>query len=385
MRSRSVTDEPRTSTWLDVIAFVFTFVLGVLAYFAIRLWSGGEAQTSTTAALIVLMLSYSAAVIWVPRLRIRMDQAGDNSYYLGLLFTLSSMAFALYDFRTVTQQAASAAGVQQIISNFGIALATTIAGIFLRVALHQMRLDPADLEAMTRIELTEAAERLRSTLETITTDLGRFHLELQQRSADVFTEVSNAAGKAASKMTSATEESYERVLATTEGLTKQLGSAANDATGAMERLRAVAPPPLALSKRLDTVASVLERVASQAERTTEGLRAVLDAASQSIEALRVTSENLDRLADGIIDKQSGLSDRLGGAMSTLEGSLTSFAAGLDAIALQVSQLDTQLKQSTDASLSAQQAASDVLNHLVSLTRNLVEVLNSVGQSPHARS
>ena len=88
------------------------------------------------------MVLYALLVVCMPRLRVRMDQAGDNSYYLGLLFTLTSMAFALYDFRAMTQGGASSSGVQQIVANFGIALSTTIVGILLRVVLHRCGLIP---------------------------------------------------------------------------------------------------------------------------------------------------------------------------------------------------------------------------------------------------
>ena len=187
-----------------------------------------------------------------------MDLAGDNSYYLGLLFTLGSMAFALYDFRAEVQCPSNATGVQQIISNFGIALATTIVGIFLRVTLHQMRVDPADLEAMTRIELTEAADRLRATLDSVTTGLGRFHEELLQRSIDVSAELLDAVrktavevnvqtGEAARKMTTAAAEAYVDIVTKTREVTKDLAGVATEAALAAERLKAVEPPPLTAS------------------------------------------------------------------------------------------------------------------------------------------
>src|ERR1700719_2280109 len=116
MRTGSTTPESRQSTWLDVAVFGLAFVLGVISYIGFRAWLGMSAQVPVTSTLVVLMVLYVATIVWVPRLRVRMDQAGDNSYYLGLLFTLSSMAFALYDFSAATQGAlpASTSGIQQI-------------------------------------------------------------------------------------------------------------------------------------------------------------------------------------------------------------------------------------------------------------------------------
>ncbi len=354
MRTNSIAPESRQSTRLDVAVFGLAFVLGVIAYLGIRVWLGNSAQMPVTATLVALMASYAAAIVWVPRLRVRMDQAGDNSYYLGLLFTLGSMAFALYDFRIVTQGSASAAGIQQIISNFGIALATTIVGIFLRVALHQMRVDPADLEAMTRIELTEAAERLRATLDTVTTDLGRFHLEVQQRSSDVMAELSATVKKtatdmnrhtteAAAKLTTAAEEAYQGILSRTRDLTQSLGRVATEATAAMERLKAVEPPPLTLSRRLDKVAAVLEQVAVQSERTTEALRAMTDVTTHAVESAGKTSDMLDKLAVRMRDENAQLTDFFGKTANALAETLGPFSSRLQQVLGQAAELNEQLK------------------------------------------
>jgi hypothetical protein len=391
-----MTAESPQSTRLDVAVFGLAFVLGVIAYLGIRGWLGNSAQILVTSTLVALMAAYAAAIVWVPRLRVRMDQAGDNSYYLGLLFTLGSMAFALYDFRTVTQGSPSATGVQQIISNFGIALATTIVGIFLRVALHQMRVDPADLEAVTRIELTEAAERLRATLDTATTDLGRFHLELQQRSSDVMVELSTTVKKtaadmnqhtaeAAVRLTTAAEEAYQGILSRTRDLTQSLVRVATEATAAIERLRGVEPPPLTLSRRLDKVAGVLEQVAVQSERTTEAFRAMTDVTTHAVESAAKTSDTLEKLAIRMRDEDAQLADVFGKTAKALAETLSPFSSSLQQVLGQAAELNEQLKQSTGESLKAQQAATEVLNHLAVLARGITEVLRSPTQVPHARS
>ena len=175
---------------LDLIAFIAAFLAGLSLYIALHFVFHLH-QAIVSAAIVGVMLTYSLVVARVPQLRVRLDQAGDNAYYLGLLFTLVSMASALIEFGAAvvsdSGQAPGRSGAQQIIANFGIALASTIAGIFLRVTLHQMRVDPADIERVTRIELSDASKRVRASLDMMTTDLGRFHDEVRQRSTDVVT------------------------------------------------------------------------------------------------------------------------------------------------------------------------------------------------------
>ena len=162
---------------LDVLVFACAFVMGTAMYLLLHV-AFKAPQLVVTGAVIFAMLSYAAVVVSAPRLRVRLDQAGDNAYYLGLLFTLVSMAFALYEFGAAisgaSDRVSARSGTQQIIANFGIALASTITGIFLRIFLQQMRVDPSEVESMTRIELAEAAKRIRATLDTVTIDLASF-------------------------------------------------------------------------------------------------------------------------------------------------------------------------------------------------------------------
>ena len=91
--------------------------------------------------------------------------------------------------------AAARSGVEQIIANFGIALASTIAGIFLRVLLHQMRVDPGDVEGMTRIELADASKRVKAQLDEVSGNLALFQGQAAQRMNDVIASSGEAVNK----------------------------------------------------------------------------------------------------------------------------------------------------------------------------------------------
>jgi len=66
-------------------------------------------------APVIVMGVYASVVTLVPRTRLRLDQAGDNLYYLGFTYTLCSLAITLYRFH------ATEGTVDYIVSNFGIA------------------------------------------------------------------------------------------------------------------------------------------------------------------------------------------------------------------------------------------------------------------------
>ena len=64
------------------------------------------------------------------------EEEGDNVYYLGLLFTLISLMFTLWQlFAAGTETVGSSQKIHALLENFGIALTSTVVGIAGRVAL----------------------------------------------------------------------------------------------------------------------------------------------------------------------------------------------------------------------------------------------------------
>ena len=143
---------------------------------------------AATAIPVLIMIGY-ALLLSARLFRLRDDQSGDNLYYMGFLFTLTSLAVSLYQF--------SAAGsAEQIVQNFGIAIASTIAGITLRIMFNQMRRDPVETEATSRLELAEASRRVKRELESSIIEFGYFRRMTQQSIADMLDEVRESIGKA---------------------------------------------------------------------------------------------------------------------------------------------------------------------------------------------
>jgi hypothetical protein len=59
---------------------------------------------------VVIMLGYAVLAFSARAIRLRDDQTGDNLYYMGFLFTLTSLGVALYQFTTE-------GGVEDIVRN----------------------------------------------------------------------------------------------------------------------------------------------------------------------------------------------------------------------------------------------------------------------------
>jgi ElaB/YqjD/DUF883 family membrane-anchored ribosome-binding protein len=131
---------------------------------------------------VLIMIAYATALGLARLFRLRDDQSGDNLYYMGFLFTLTSLAVSLYQF-------SSAGSAEQIVQNFGIAIGSTIAGITLRIFFNQMRRDPVEVEHTARLELADASRKVRRELDSTVLEFGYFRRATQQSLADAVQEI----------------------------------------------------------------------------------------------------------------------------------------------------------------------------------------------------
>jgi hypothetical protein len=103
-------------------ATVFLFFVGVGCGYIILAKLAAIEPFYVTFVPVGTMLAYALLIYLARNLRLRDDQSGDNLYYMGFLFTLTSLGVSLYQF-TATRAA------EEIVQNFGIAIGSTIAGI----------------------------------------------------------------------------------------------------------------------------------------------------------------------------------------------------------------------------------------------------------------
>src|SRR5262249_15921210 len=201
---------------------LFFAVVAIGAAYIIFSKLHGFGAFAVTSVPIVIMILY-ALVLGAARLfRLRDDQSGDNLYYMGFLFTLTSLAVSLYQF--------SAAGsAEQIVQNFGIAIASTIAGIALRILFNQMRRDPVEVEATARLELAEASRRVKRELEGTILEFNYFRRMTQQSVTDALDEMREGIGAAGKPLEEASRKSgetldnlNERMVRTLQAVSEQL-------------------------------------------------------------------------------------------------------------------------------------------------------------------
>src|SRR3954466_15244055 len=151
-------------------------LLSGLVFFAVVLFGCGYIVFSKVSGLgavcvtlvpVAIMVAYALLLGLARLFRLRDDQSGDNLYYMGFLFTLTSLAVSLHQYSVE-------GSAEQIVQNFGIAIASTIAGIALRIFFNQMRRDPVEVEHVARLELAEASRKVKRELESTVLEFGYF-------------------------------------------------------------------------------------------------------------------------------------------------------------------------------------------------------------------
>src|SRR5215213_6656554 len=83
------------------------------------------------------------------------EKFADSCYYLGFIFTISSIVFSLFDLPQIGEK------ISLIAVRFGAAMVTTVAGLIVRVYLVSFKDDPAEALHAAEDSVVDAHARLR--------------------------------------------------------------------------------------------------------------------------------------------------------------------------------------------------------------------------------
>ena len=284
--------------------------VGVAAIIVLKLL--GISQVFVTAAPVLVMLAYASLVIQ-PHYRARADQIGDNLYYLGFVFTLASLAFSLGQFN-------AHGNVDKIIGNFGIALFTTLAGVVLRVAFNQLRSDPIETEREARLQLAEAARKLKNELSGATAEFSMATRATRQSVADGVAEMQEMLAEtlkgASELLRQSMVEASSKMTATSDelrGAIQSSGSKLSSATGRLsdavdETAGHVRGSAMAMTEDHRTFTATGRKLVLSVERLSERVDAAIAPGDPIRVSLDATSRALGVLDAASLKAAEGLAD-----------------------------------------------------------------------------
>jgi hypothetical protein len=278
----------------DHYIFLFCALLGGSAIFLLK----GSfvpipyADFLGIAVPLSIMVLYLCIVSIIPRMRLRLDQCGDNLYYLGFTYTLCSLAITLYRFHATEGVA------DYIVSNFGIALATTIFGVVLRVWLHQMREDPLDVEREARSEITDAVSRLRGEIDFAIREFNHFNRTLQQSAQEAIEAQGRIALESLGNSTKQYAEVTSRCLGYLENCFADFQRQANELNDNSER-----------------IVTALTSFSSELAANTQGVAIALTTFANRIDEVETPSDLLSVKLTPVFLKIAEAAEQTGGLIS----------------------------------------------------------------------
>lgn len=298
-----------TSDSVDRFFYLIVLAVGSLLILSAKFFDYNKLAVLLS---IVLILVYASVCMGIDQFRLPVERVGDNSYYLGFIFTLVSLAYALWAFN-------EGRGTNQLVSDFGLALASTICGIGTRVVIQQFRLDTAEVESATRESLTQTADAVRAELLNVVEDvqilsiayrdkLGQLNQELTK---DAVTTVEQLKADLAhhKALSTSLRQSYDKVTKShrdsTDALIEQLSRLAPSVSGRKEdlersfdalidsirRLRLDAPPHL-----FDSMRAALE----QSSLAIQGFTRVVDHSDAAVRG------SIDQLSQALVEAAAGV-------------------------------------------------------------------------------
>lgn len=339
--------------------FTLLLVAGVALSWAVRAYfdGGTEMQSAIIATAICLVcLAYYCVHAYLSLGSID-SHAPENLYYMGLLFTLASLAYSLttlFVFNdggsdSIAKDDAIEERVYNLVGSFGIALASTFFGILFRILLLQKIHAPTSMprrpkedgktiiqgqpESMAHDhaqiahrDLTDAAFRLRRELTQTIADMGVFRDAIIQATQETVNEADKARAAMVQQVEKAASEQAS-MLATLAGkIGEKLAKAGDDAAAAAGNVK-----------------ELLDELVKQQEKQRQDLIAMGKASAE-------------QLAGGIremLGKISGEGENIGAAFNSTLAHLQNVArdlqetqTGIGALASGYNALNTEIMQTT---------------------------------------
>lgn len=348
---------------VDRYGFLFFAVAGSLVILAAKYFSA--ATPLVAAGAILLMLVYAIIVNMRGTGKLRSDQAGDNCYYLGLIFTLTSLAHAIFTFDPANT-------ATTIVQGFGVALATTIFGLVLRVFFNQSRVDLFEIEETARLELSEAANELRIQLHDLSLSFKDFTVGLQQSVSEVRDEAREAIETAALGSTQAIRDLADNVLVSLESQISGLGI---NAAELGKKTNAIGKSMDRCLVSIEKQSLAQEKVFVSAEHLQSVAESILSTSSQIVVQAEA-SRAIQADAQSLVSSISQSAGQLGASTAKVSEAADKFTR---TFAARLKELEDGPKHTADNALSAiARAAQEVQRAMVGVTEAQQQAIEHVG-------
>lgn len=386
--------------------FLVTIILKVLSSFI-----GWWFQMQWTFGFFIPLSFMAAYVILGLKRRdhdVSDEKFADSCYYLGFIFTISSIIFSLFDLPNIGTK------MQEIAVRFGAAMVSTVVGLVVRVYLVSFKKDVADaikdaeeavidasqqfrehlvianerlrdFHSAVDVAAKETVERVRAQLEAMAKDhsekLTEFFDEVREGNQAAFKENVSEVRSATMRLTKSVDTYSEAMRGNINSIELKVNSFADAVAG---RLQSMTFPDDYFVKRL---AAPLQQVRDDASALSGGVRQATEAVGEASKVLGMALRQLqekasstDEAMEGVLrlaTQQRAVLDAAQGQLGTLErieGSLMRFDTLLDQV---TAQLQSSTTVSADVMSHVQRVVEETSAARVSLQQSLGAVADKI--------
>jgi hypothetical protein len=287
----------KVSSLSDNIVFVGIFGIGFVGISVIRL----ATNTPSVVAMIIplsLMCLYAYIVWRTERYRLREDRAADNIYYLGFLFTVTTLGVAL-----VRYGASDHPDVNQIIGDLGVGLVTTIVGLVGRIFFGQLRQDPEEIEEQTRLVLSDVVEKTKARLfhtNNVIDDVHQNAIQIMRDAKDAI----DATNKGVISSVEQLETKLDRIEIPEDIVSRKMEQALSRFEVAID----------GFSQRVDRIDVPQDVLSKKMDRALNGLEISIGQFSTKINSIKVDPDLMERKVGDIVDPLKLSMESLGGSL-----------------------------------------------------------------------
>ena len=349
--------------------FILFSLVGFIAIWNMK--SHGVSQTLTAFTPVCFIVGYCLLACQFRAVYLSEEKIGDNAYYLGFLYTLSSLSYALYAFT------ANDSASEQMINSFSVALWSTIAGIAARVFLSQLRQDPNDIEKEARKKIAETATFLTTELHqsaiAFTTYRNSIDQTLKESTEKVNQDITEIISNSVTRITSSSNEASLKINTYFEDITsnsKKLNSATSKILSSIDQLdkrinsafAGIEESTLTINSVATNQCKLVESVAMEFTSLVTNIKIL----NEEICMLKTKADTINNASISVKD----FSERLNGYAKSIE------AVGLNQFQIidNISDHSVKLKEQLDKS---RDYTNQVHQSLVTMTKNLTEKIEGL--------
>jgi hypothetical protein len=338
--------------------FIGFALFGFLALLIMKL-QGISPLVSAAVALVTLAV-YAATSMRCAYGEENPERIGDNCYYLGFLFTLASLSAALIEIEGAREGRGQV--IERVVSDFGVALTSTIAGIMARVTLMQMGGSQSVVDASVKSGIEHELAAIAQVLEGITFDASQFR----------------------DKIRAALESELNSMVAYNQEAVKKMGAEAENIASSIQRIGAgigAAEMPVA------QIARNLDLVQRKLNATADRLSSLSDIEAKRQETLARMADDMSELHERVfdfepIDKVNRASNSLAEAVKLITDQIRLSGPALSEMG---DQLRLQVEQARQDAALIGRLKNELSKDLEASHRTLGELQGALADMAHALS